>query len=611
MNIRRVKRLRLFLVTMSYLSTKQIWSRIARSFRLSWNRLSSSAPDLPDDIVISEHEPLWRSLPDDAVRQGNAAAIACGRFRFLGLEQVYASEPLWHDAGVSRLWRYQLHGFDYVLDLAAAGDYATFKHLSESWMRQNARIGGDGWHPYTVSQRIVNWCHALDAFRDDFGRDPSFERNLSRSTYAQLRYLFRNIEFDVRGNHILENLRALIWGGLFFAGQEPARWLDRALHIMRTEVTEQILSDGGHFERTPTYHVVVLRLLLETSIWLERNRERPDWLADSVSRMLRFLDAIVMADGNLPLLKDTTYDGLPPNDVLAAGAVWRTDATLKRSDSATSYAVLLFGEGARRTLEAMPRNDAPRPTCFLEDSLLACIRDDSDSLVIDVGPPCPDYLPAHAHADMFSFELVAGGRRAIVDSGVYVYEAGVWRDHFRSTRAHNTVEVAGEDQSEVWSSFRVARRARPCNMHFERGDGFVLVQAEQDGYERLPVAVRHRRTMVWLRRVLVVIDDLCGNGTTEAISRVQWHPSFESTSLHVSTFGFAGVAEEQGWYSEHFGELAATRVLAAHAAGMLPLRFGYSIAHVPAELSSDHGLIRLRGAVDAAIDPDRRSVSFT
>src|SRR5438067_13909420 len=172
--------------------------------------------------------------------------------------------------------------------------------------------------------------------------------------------------------------------------------------------------------------------------------------------MLDVLDNLIMADGRLPLLKDTTYDGLDPHALLAAAAHERK----------------------------------PRPTLFLAESGYAIFRPrDGASLIVDVGPPCPDYLPAHAHADMLSFELCLGGRRVIVDSGVYTYEAGEWRDLFRSTRAHNTVEVDGENQSEVWSSFRVGRRARPHNVVF-RDNG---VEGEHDGYERLAVPVRHRR----------------------------------------------------------------------------------------------------------------------
>ena len=71
-------------------------------------------------------------------------------------------------------------------------------------------------------------------------------------------------------------------------------------------------------------------------------------------------------------------------------------------------------------------------------------------LVADVGPPCPPELPAHAHADCLSFELAVDGQRTVVDTGTSTYAPGERRQYERSTRAHNTVEVDGADQSEVW-----------------------------------------------------------------------------------------------------------------------------------------------------------------
>src|SRR5690606_15807738 len=81
-------------------------------------------------------------------------------------------------------------------------------------------------------------------------------------------------------------------------------------------------------------------------------------------------------------------------------------------------------------------------------------------LFCDVGAIGPDYLPGHAHADSLTFELSVRGQRCVVDSGCSTYAAGPERSRQRGTAAHNTVLVDGEDSSEVWGSFRVARRAR-------------------------------------------------------------------------------------------------------------------------------------------------------
>ena len=87
--------------------------------------------------------------------------------------------------------------------------------------------------------------------------------------------------------------------------------------------------------------------------------------------------------------------------------------------------------------------------------------------MVDGGPGGPDHLMAHAHADLFSYELSLFGERFVVDTGVYEYPAGPMRQYVRSTAAHNTASVDGVDQIECWDSFRVARRAAPNDVTWE------------------------------------------------------------------------------------------------------------------------------------------------
>ena len=81
----------------------------------------------------------------------------------------------------------------------------------------------------------------------------------------------------------------------------------------------------------------------------------------------------------------------------------------------------------------------------------------------------------------------------IVDAGVYEYQAGKWRNHFRSTQAHNTVTVDGLDQSLFWGNFRVANiaRSRLCSWH--EAPQQIRVEGEHYGYTRLKAPVTHRR----------------------------------------------------------------------------------------------------------------------
>jgi len=511
--------MRLLIDTARHVAPAQRAARVRLRTALALRRLRRARFTPPRGVTIAPHAPIAveERHPHDGMT-----------FRFLSQE---IRDPSWNEPRASQLWRYHLHYFDYALDL----EQASFERLARSWMRENTRLWGDAWHPYPLSLRIVNWCRALDFF----SFDAAFADELARSIYGQTRFLFANLEHDVRGNHLLKNIRALIWSGVMFEGEEARRWLEEGMRLLQIEVAEQVLADGCHFERVPSYHLLVLRDLQEIAEWLRLNRASPAWLDDAVTRMTAFLAAITGPGGRLPLFKDSTFDGVgqAPSPVL-----------LSRT-----------GEGAC----------PPQSGYYL-------FRDDHAFLIADFGVPCPSYLPAHAHADMFSYELTVDGTPLIVDSGVYEYTAGEWRDWFRSTRAHNTVEIAGENQSEVWGSFRVARRAMPLNVQFT---GTTLI-GEHDGYRRLHPPAIHRRTIDHVpNSAFIITDDILGTGVTEAKSYVHLHPDAKWESWRLVTDH--EVEETEGWYSERFGEKRRNRVLVLRHKGTMPFRITYRIALVP------------------------------
>ena len=539
-------------------------------------------------------------------------AVAVQRFCFFNHCVEFSAQPGWHDHSLSRLWRFHLHYFDFLNDLLiwsatgqSAAAYEAFRTLASSWIDCNQTFDGDGWHPYTLSVRLVNWLHAATAFDLQLMADEPFRQRLLSSIYGQAQVLFSDLELDVRGNHLVKNLRALLFVSLIFKGPEPQRWFQQALRLLEQELAEQILSDGGHFERSPGYHLEVLKDCLEIAIWLRRNKNTsPKWLDGVLRRMLDYLIAIMSPDGRVPLLKDTAWDSAPgPNDLLAAGALYLDESFYKRSDDFGFCPFLSFGLSGWERFKEWPTNDLPRISLALREIGHYVMRDDrnSDYLIFDAGKPCPEYLPAHAHADMLSYELTVSGQRVVVDSGVYDYCAGPWRDFFRSTRAHNTVEVGGQNQSEVWGSFRVARRARPGSVVWQQTGDYVLLQGAHDGYHRLPVPVIHRRTVVWRRDYFwLFVDELWGNDLTTMANYVHLHPALALEAVDGSSWRFRGChfplwitafghrswsivrgqisPLRQGWYSERFGELRPNTVLTLHLRDDLPMCCGYVVS---------------------------------
>ena len=211
-------------------------------------------------------------------------------------------------------------------------------------------------------------------------------------------------------------------------------------------------------------------------------------------------------------------------------------------------------------------------------------------MIVDGGKVCPDYLPAHGHADTLSYELWVGGRHIITDSGTYAYEEGEWRDYFRGTSAHNTVVVDRQNSSQVWSSFRIGSRAFPEGVSWassEEGDWFV---GRHDGYRKLRGGVVHQREVVYLRGLWwLVVDTVHGEGDHQLESLVHLHPDVkiekrEQDGLWVNrdghgvslrAFGHQSFDIEEGWYSPEFGIKHKRNTLRFANTGDLPHRMGY------------------------------------
>jgi uncharacterized heparinase superfamily protein len=160
------------------------------------------------------------------------------------------------------------------------------------------------------------------------------------------------------------------------------------------------------------------------------------------------------------------------------------------------------------------------------------IASDGAVALLDVAPIGPDYLPGHAHADTLSFELSLFGQRVFVNGGTSEYGTGNIRQIERGTAAQNTVVINGENSSEVWGGFRVARRAYPRDLEINEAEGSVTVSCAHDGYRRLRGKPTHRRTWRFSKSSLVIEDRVEG-GYKEAFAYFHMHPSVK-VSRHSS-----------------------------------------------------------------------------
>jgi uncharacterized heparinase superfamily protein len=308
---------------------------------------------------------------------------------------------------------------------------------------------------------------------------------------------------------LFANAKALVFAGVFFEGPEADSFRRKGIDIISGELDEQFLADGGHFELSPMYHGLGLEDLLDLINLCRLHpglipKELEARIRQKAIRAIDWLRAMIHPDGEVAHFNDSVR-GVAPTPF----ELFRYASDLGVMANRTPGPVHLWASGYVRL-------EVPNATAIL-----------------DVAAIGPDYLPGHAHADSLSFELSVFGKRAVVNTGISTYGTSEERQRQRGTRAHSTVVVDELDSSEVWSGFRVARRARPFIESVDLGTR-SRVSAYHDGYLRKPTHTRHRRRWEMEPGGLIVEDSIGARNRGLAI--FHFHPQATASSTGDGEF---------------------------------------------------------------------------
>lgn len=353
-------------------------------------------------------------------------------FEFLNIRKAFSG---WNDASDGMLWTYNLNYFD-CLNQAGMSEEEGIKWIDEFIDSLPAnRIGLD---PYPTALRLENWIKFFCRYPD-----AATTRRLD-SLYSQYRLLQHSLEKHLLGNHLLEDYYSLYIASLFFSDAKYHRKVSASLI---SELSEEILLDGGHYEQSPMYHCILLDRLLDC-VNAKMTFGEPDSnlksLMMSASRMLGYLEAICFADGSYPLFNDSAL-GIAPTPSELSDYAQRLGLEWDKN-------IVLGASGYRK------------------------LSDGQIEAIVDVGEITATYQPGHTHADVLNFEVRIGGTPFIVDTGISTYNKTARRKTERSTSAHNCITVGGRDCAEVWGGFRVAGRYRVQSLDEVPGRVSALVK---------------------------------------------------------------------------------------------------------------------------------------
>ena len=365
------------------------------------------SPEKLDYLLFKERPPVFKTACED------------NSFTFLNLEVQFGSAINWSYSRNGKLWNYNLQYGNYLLQENIP------LHKRVDWLKSLYAWLQEGklpLEPYPASLRTINAMRLLSRHELD-------DRDILAPLHAELNFLFCRPEYHLMGNHLLENAFAIMMGGAFFS--EPL-WVEEGKEILQAELEEQILVDGAHFELSPMYHQIILFRLLELIDWYSKWGGREEdflfFMKGKAGKMMAWLENITFRNGDIPHFNDSA-----PGIAFSSG--------------------YLLDFGKRLGIQA-PKGFGLGASGYRKFSV------DKYECIIDAAEVGASYQPGHAHADALSFILYANNKPVFVEWGTSTYQIGERRNQERATSAHNTLVIGGEDQSEVWGGFRVARRAR-------------------------------------------------------------------------------------------------------------------------------------------------------
>lgn len=527
----------LFMNTIKYLKPSQALYRVTNRVKRELYKRKVLRIHTPSGVKVTEKANFLIASLDfnsEYLSRFDTEKILNNEFNFININHKVSLDTAWNDKSFQHLWRYNLHYFEYLYKLGfqRLNDdknpkyYEKYKESVVNWIDNNPCPYGDGWHPYTISLRITNWISTYGIFIEEINNDINFRDQMVESLYTQYSYLQKNLEKDVLGNHYFENIKALIIGSIFF-GEEHVK--SKFVKELLKQLNEQILEDGMHFELTPMYHKIILEDLIKITVWL-KNESIHAKLTEYIKKMIDVMYSLEESFGKTPAFNDST-DGISKIfDCLLETCKQEFDLTPKYLDS-------------------------------FEDSGYYILRNDRYKLIFDCGEICPSYLPAHGHCDALSYELSIGGIPILVNSGTYQYEGGEWRNHFRKTKAHNTVMIGDREQSQFWGSFRVASRISDVKRSRFNYKGINFISGSYKTY----FGSKHTRFISEINEnILLVLDKVESNSSEEVRSYIHLDPDLKATlnetikiekdnmSLNIIPVFVKDAAISKGWYSSAF-----------------------------------------------------------
>lgn len=506
-----MKNVKLIINTLVYLKFSQIYYRIFYFVK------SKIYKNRKKTVILKKIQTIiWKN----GLTNKNFFCEKDNNFNFLNIHHSFFEKINWNIDQYGKLWTYNLNYFDYLNQ-----NNITKKNglkLINDFIKNDENLV-DGIEPYTISLRGINWIKFLTINKV---KNETINNNL----YDHYCILFENIEYHILGNHLLENGFSLLFAAYYF---QHEKFYNKSKKILISELKEQILDDGAHFELSPMYHQIILFRILDCIQLIKLNSWKNDnllnLLEERSSKMLSWLHNMTFNNGDIPMVNDSAFQ---------------------------------IGPSTKELLNYGKSLGINRKSIKLSDSGYRMFKNNKYELIMDMGEVGASYQPGHVHSDTFNFVLYVNNQPIIVDTGTSTYEKNERRQLERSTSSHNTITIGDYEQTQIWGGFRVAKRAKIVSFTESENE----FSASHDGYKKIGVV--HNRKFITNTDSIHIYDKLNKQDVYEQIAHFHFHPSiknmvikntsvfFENSNIKISFKGKCISIEKEYYnYASGFNKL--------------------------------------------------------
>jgi Heparinase II/III-like protein/Heparinase II/III N-terminus len=411
---------------------------------------------------------------------------------------------------------------------------ATMQLLTDWIENQPVGVGVNWTVAMEAALRSMSICFTLELLWPIGSDDRSWLESVNESLWQHLLFIESHLEFSyvVRSNHYLSNIVGLFCLSAYFQGNRIGDRRARYTRLLEQEILHQVYEDGGDFEASTGYHVLVTqmfliayRIMLASGIapsasFVQRLRAMFHWmtlLADKEGRLPNVGDC---DDGRVELLYDDLdrfYRPSGRDSLLVPSFLGLVAAVLHEPCQWESKDLMWFEDVRPKASGAPERSNHDFRARVLANSGIGIARRNGTAAFLFAVPNGIKGMGSHAHNDKLSVIVHLFGSVFLCDSGTFTYTRdAATRNQFRSTAAHNTILVDAQEQNRIdgrpIALFSLLNDAKVSPIALSKSEESLQLSASHSGYQRL--GVLHTRKLEVKRAGFVQIEDtFAGQGS--------------------------------------------------------------------------------------------------